>query len=374
MKWQLSMIIVSLLAFINVPFPNTQIRHYVNSTVGTESLLIPTDYKDIPFDVYYENLDTFWAAEAGRIFFNHRLSLEEGGELHTIGCTDCHQQSASGFSEQRLPGSRGFRGIGILREKILGLPDSIYDQPPVRTPTFLNAFTMENALWDGSMGCGGFNEGLPDSVMLKHIYHENCDTVNLSGVFIQARKGAFDVHNLLISEFVSMPIATPLIESALGAGVPVDEDAVSQCITIYEQMARTCEAPFQRWLRGDDRALPNNQLDGIKPFIRECHGCHNGPSLGNTALAPKLVESTFPARKGFTGNPLDEGLIKVPQLYNLKDSPFLTHTGRMRSLKAVIIEHQEKYGLSLSNNELRSVVEFVRYGLYDPTVKEYNFR
>ena len=83
-----------------------------------------------------------------------------------------------------------------------------------------------------------------------------------------------------------------------------------------------------------------------------CSNCHNGPSLSKMefhALGMKDLidcpEETFktpaddPAylgRGGFTGEEADMYKFKVPQLYNLVDSPFFGHGSSMRSVKEVI--------------------------------------
>ena len=82
-----------------------------------------------------------------------------------------------------------------------------------------------------------------------------------------------------------------------------------------------------------------------------CVNCHTGPALNSMTFhalgMPDMQgfdifgevpvdEAESLGRGGFTGNPQDNYKFKTPQLYNLKDSPFLGHGGTFTSVRAVI--------------------------------------
>lgn len=78
---------------------------------------------------------------------------------------------------------------------------------------------------------------------------------------------------------------------------------------------------------------------------------------------------------------------KVPQLYNLKDSPFYGHGSSMRSIREVIeyknrgIKENDNVPdealseyfkpLNLSDEEITALTDFIMNGLYDPNLKRY---
>jgi cytochrome c peroxidase len=92
-------------------------------------------------------------------------------------------------------------------------------------------------------------------------------------------------------------------------------------------------------------------------------------------------------RGGFTGNAEDNYKFKVPQLYNLKDSPFLGHGSTFRTIRSVI-EYKNQaikenaavpngqlaaqfQPLGLSNAEIDDLTAFIKNGLHDPDLLRY---
>ena len=88
-------------------------------------------------------------------------------------------------------------------------------------------------------------------------------------------------------------------------------------------------------------------------------------------------------RAGFTGNEEDMYKFKVPQLYNLRDAPFLFHGSSKHSLLQVVLYFNKgikennnipasQLGatfrpLNLSTKEIKDLVDFIENGLYDST-------
>jgi cytochrome c peroxidase len=78
---------------------------------------------------------------------------------------------------------------------------------------------------------------------------------------------------------------------------------------------------------------------------------------------------------------------KVPQLYNLKDSPFYGHGGTLRSIREVITYKNEAVPqkttvpaaqlaedfvpLGLTDQEIDALVAFIENALYDPNLDRY---
>jgi len=137
-----------------------------------------------------------------------------------------------------------------------------------------------------------------------------------------------------------------------------------------------------------------------------CANCHNGPSLaamnfyalgmndlkngnyGNSnVVAITDNKPEFFGRGGFTGNPQDNYKFKVPQLYNLKDSPFYGHGSSFNSIENVIryknngVKENQKTPdsqlakefkpLNLTEQEISQLAEFIKNGLYDQNLSRY---
>ena len=60
-----------------------------------------------------------------------------------------------------------------------------------------------------------------------------------------------------------------------------------KAIAVFEATLITPDAPFDRWLKGDDKALTVEQKQGLKIFVEKgCSACHNGINVGGGMYAP----------------------------------------------------------------------------------------
>jgi len=176
-------------------------------------------------------------------------------------------------------------------------------------------------------------------------------------------------------------------------------------IAAYERTLLSNEAPFQQWLKEDYAAMSDEEKRGAILFFDDakCGNCHSGPALNTMEFhamgmkdlydCPEEVfrtpedDKAHLGRGGFTGNPKDMFKFKVPQLYNLADSPFYGHGASFRSIREVVQyfnlgipqkttvptnQLAEEFGpLSLSEIEVDEITAFLKYSLRDPNLKRY---
>jgi cytochrome c peroxidase len=171
-------------------------------------------------------------------------------------------------------------------------------------------------------------------------------------------------------------------------------------IAAYERTLLANQAPWQDWLRGNTSAMTESEKRGAVLFFSkaECYKCHTGPALNSMAFyglgmndlngADVAAQTTNDlGRGGFTQNPEDNYKFKVPQLYNLKDSPFFGHGGNFTSVREVIEyknnatpenpnvpESQlaaEFHALGLTDSEITDLVNFIENALYDANLMRY---
>ena len=68
---------------------------------------------------------------------------------------------------------------------------------------------------------------------------------------------------------------------------PITFDNLRKAIAVFEATLITPGAPFDRYLKGDERALDSEQKAGLALFISKgCSSCHNGINLGGRMYAP----------------------------------------------------------------------------------------
>jgi len=325
----------------------------------------------------------------------------------TFSCASCHQAGAdfqAGIAQGIGEGGMGFGIKGEMRtfNPVYSL-DSV-DIQPIRTPTIINSAFQTNMLWNGQFGATGVNrdteeqwtEYTPKAV--NHLGYEGLETQAIAGM---------NVHRLNITKDLLDNLGYLEDFDEVFSGFPEEkrysQETAGLAIAAYERTVFSNNAPFQRWLRGLD-LMSESQLKGAQLFFgkAKCGNCHNGPALNEMsfhALGMNDLDTHEDAhvknpaspenrgRGGFTANPNDDYKFKVPQLYNLKNIGFLGHGSSFESIREVVeykntaIPQNQKVDitklspqfvpLSLTNQEIEDLVEFISEALYDPSIERY---
>jgi len=116
-------------------------------------------------------------------------------------------------------------------------------------------------------------------------------------------------------------------------------------------------------------------------------GMHDLDMVSETVFMTSDFGSEKFGRGGFTGKPEDFYKFKVPQLYNLKDSPFYGHGSSFRSIRDIVdyknmavpenthVPPQQLADdfipLNLDEEEVNALVAFVASALYDPDLRRF---
>jgi len=67
----------------------------------------------------------------------------------------------------------------------------------------------------------------------------------------------------------------------------VSFDIAARLLATFETTLIAPNAPFDRFLRGDDTALTKQQKEGLELFMNTgCTACHNGVTLDGQAYFP----------------------------------------------------------------------------------------
>ncbi len=349
----------------------------------------------------------------GQMLF-HEPGFGTSGEFsdmkQTYSCASCHH-AEGGFQANLAQGigdggiGFGVRGEGRLVD--LFVEKSKVDVQPLRTPSTMNIAYQTNILWNGQFGATALNrdtESLwPEEgpVSFNKLGYEGVETQAIAGL---------EVHRHLVNE--SSVSALGYMEMFDQAFPDINEEerysneTAGLAIAAYERTVLANKSPFQQWLRGNEQAMSDDQKEGALLFFSKaaCNDCHNGASLASMefhAIGLKdfnpdqvvNVESNDPANKGrssFTKNSDDDYKFKVPQLYNLKDSPFYGHGASFTSIRDLILYKNQAISenervtkstlseyfkpLDLNEEEVNQLTDFVENGLYDPSLSRYTPR
>lgn len=349
----------------------------------------------------------------GRMLF-HETAIgsapKVGQGMRTYSCASCHHAKA-GFqaclAQGVGEGGVGFGQQGEGRTVNASYPLDSVDVQPIRSPSAMNGAWQELMLWNGQFGGVGLNAGTEASWTVGTPKFNNF--LGFQGLETQAIAGQ-KVHRLLIDApwVISIPQYKEMFDRAF-PDVP-EKDRYTRitgglAIAAYERTVLSNSAPWQRWVRGAKKAMSDEEKRGALLFFGKaaCADCHTGPALNSMTFHAygmgDLQNGNYGAinvtddkpehkgRGGFTGRDEDLYKFKVPQLYNLKDSPFYGHGATFTTIRDVVAYKnagvaqntkvpQEKLSpyfkpLQLSEAEVDALTAFLEKSLYDPALYRY---
>lgn len=367
-----------------------------------------TDFASIPQDPL--NPITQAKVDLGQLLYHETgigLNPRRPIGKETYSCASCHHVQAgfqAGMAQGIGEGGQGFGLQGEGRIANSAYPANELDVQDVRTPSALNIAYQTNVLWNGQFGATGVNVGTEAQWTPGTPKAEN--NLGFEGVEIQAVAGQ-NVHRLSVDTLDAGQTYIDMFDAAF-PNAPANERITrvnaALAIAAYERTLLANQAPFQLWLAGNTNAMTELEKEGALLFFgkAECYTCHNGPALNsmefhalgmNDLYQRNDVFNIGPAsvgnkgRGGFTERAEDMFKFKVPQLYNLKDSPFYGHGASFTTIESVIryknaavAENSnvpaaqlaaEFTPLNLSDDEITALKEFIEKSLYDPNLTRY---
>lgn len=403
--------------FVAIPADEELVELLVEASngIGHSFFILPdeTDYTNIPQDP--KNPITEAKVALGRLLVHEtatggvpKIESAKG----TYSCASCHPVLSGFFSGLRQGIGEGGMGFGFSGDGRVIMPESVFprdslDVLPIKVPTILNVAYQEVMLWNGALGGTGINTpfisagnnatDLPDNLL------------GFQGLEVQGMAGQ-TVHRLKIDEeFVDEFGYRELFDAAFPE---ISEDerysrlTGGLAIAAYNRTVLSNQSPWQNWLKGEEEAMTEQQVEGAKVFFSKgkCYECHTGPALksnefhafgmGDFDSRETIIldrrgfkKDVTRGRGGFTEREEDEYKFKVPTLYNLKDNPFYGHGGTFTTVRAVVeyknqgrkqnervpdSQLAEQFGdLNLTEEEITQLVDFIENGLYDSNLVRY---
>jgi cytochrome c peroxidase len=148
---------------------------------------------------------------------------------------------------------------------------------------------------------------------------------------------------------------------------------VRAAIGTFEGTLLTHDAPFDRWLRGDDAALSSEQKTGYELFKSVgCVACHQGRNVGGNMFQRFGVLGDYFKDRGHvtvadygrynvTKDESDRFVFRVPSLRNVEHTAPYFHDGSAPNLtSAVQVMVKYQLGRKLSDTQVASIVEFLK--------------
>ncbi|RWR45893.1 cytochrome-c peroxidase [Sinirhodobacter ferrireducens] len=266
-------------------------------------------------------------AELGKmLFFEPRLS-----EAHNISCNTCHNLSTGGVDLSSV--SLGHR----------------WQKGGRNSPTVLNSTYNFAQFWDGRAA----------------------NLIEQAGGPMQNPVEMASNPNHVIEMLKAIPGYTPIFATAFpDATDPVTFENATAAIAAFEDTLITPNAPFDRWLKGDDAAMTEEQKQGLSLFMSEgCSSCHNGMNIGGNSYQvfgvvakpdPSILPPEDMGRYAVTKDEADKYAYKVPTLRNIALTAPYFHSGAVWDLKeAVKVMADAQLGAQLDDQQLGQIVAFL---------------
>ncbi|KAF3981720.1 MAG: c-type cytochrome [Methylococcales symbiont of Hymedesmia sp. n. MRB-2018] len=163
-----------------------------------------------------------------------------------------------------------------------------------------------------------------------------------------------------------------LFEKAFGKN-SISKDNATKAIAAYERTLITPNSAFDKYVKGDKKALTGQQIRGMNLAVDiGCTGCHSGPAFNGPGTFQKFpvisngsIQAQFKLKKDkglaeVTGKKADEFFWKVPTLRNIALTAPYFHNGKVKTLdRAVKIMAKMQLGKDLSNDEADDIVAFL---------------
>ena len=256
------------------------------------------------------------------LFFDPRLS-----KSGFISCNSCHNLSMGGTDNIKT-------SIGHK-----------WQQGPINAPTVLNSSMNLAQFWDGRA------KGLKEQA---------------GGPIANPGEMAF-THKLAVDVLHSIPQYRGRFKQVFGAE-KISIDMVTDAIAAFEETLITPDSRFDKWLKGDKKAINQAELEGYKLFKESgCASCHPGTAVGGASfqklgvLAPYKPASKVEGRKEVTGKDADRFVFKVPTLRNIELTYPYFHDGAVATLEEAVNKMgQLQLGVDFSTEENAKIVAFLK--------------
>lgn len=273
--------------------------------------------------------------ELGRkLYFDPRIS-----KTGTISCNSCHNVMLGGEDNRAV--SVGIDGLKGGRS----------------SPTVWNAAFNSVQFWDGRAA------SLEEQA---------------KGPMINPVEMGMESHDAVILRLKSISDYETEFNKVFGKD-SLNIENVAKAIATYERTLVTPDSPYDRYQKGDKKALSVGAVRGMK-LVQEtgCLACHSGPNFSGPRLSagqgfyqkfPLIPGSEFESkyelskdlgRYEVTKQDQDKNMWRVPTWRNIALTAPYFHNGSVKTLdEAVRVMAKTQLGKTLEENQVKDIVEFL---------------
>ena len=274
------------------------------------------------------NIDARKALLGYALYHDTRLSVD-----NTVSCASCHGLSTAGVDNKQY--SEGVEG----------------QKGGVNAPTTYNAVYNFVQFWDGRAG-----------TLAEQAAGPPLNPVEMAST-------SFD-------EIVAKLEKDRAFAAAFEAVYPdgLNQTNITNAIEEFERTLVTPNSAFDKWLKGDDTALTEEELRGYELFKKyDCATCHVGANLGGESYELMGLRRHYFAERGLPLTEEDNGRykqtmeerdrhrFKVPGLRNVELTWPYYHDGTRATLSEAVADMAiYQSGVELTEDENAAIVAFLR--------------
>lgn len=273
-----------------------------------------------------ENLDEQKVALGERLFHDVRLSKDD-----TISCASCHVLAIGGTDNLRI--STGIGGA----------------QGELNSPTVFNSGYNFRQFWDGRVAS-----------LEKQVSGPIHSPVEMGANW-----------PMLEYKLKALPELVEMFDQIYVDGVT--QANIIDSIAEFERSLVTLNSPFDEWLRGNESALTESEIQGYQLFKSYgCIACHQGRNVGSNMYSQMgemrdyFADREMPETKAdlgrfnITGNDWDKYYFKVPSLRLAARTPPYFHDGSVNTLEeAVVLMARYQLGRRIPDPDLKAIMAFL---------------
>lgn len=269
-----------------------------------------------------------------KLFFDPRVSVDG-----TVSCNSCHNVMEAGDDDRaNSVGVRGQRGGRSA-------------------PTVYNAAFLSVQFWDGRAA------SLEDQAK--------------GPVANPIEMGQKD-HAAVVSRIAAIPAYQAEFEKVFGKG-GLTIDNFAKAVAAYERTLVTTESAYDRYAKGDESALTEQQKKGMQTVLSTgCTMCHSGrnfagpdlpvgqgfyqkfPMIPGSDYEKKYDLTSDKGREQATKNAADRNMWRVPTWRNVALTAPYFHNGSVETLdETVRVMAKTQLGKDLSDADVADIVAFL---------------
>jgi len=269
-----------------------------------------------------------------KLFFDPRVSADG-----TVSCNSCHNVMEAGDDDRATSG--GIHGQRGGRS----------------SPTVFNAAFLTVQFWDGRA--------------------PTLEEQAKGPVQNPVEMGMKD-HGAVMARLALIPAYVTEFEAVFGKG-GLTIDNFAKAVAAYERTLLTPDSPYDRYARGDESALTEQQKRGLATVLETgCTACHSGVAFAGPPLpigtgfyqkVPLIPGSEYEkkydltsdtGREVATKNAADRNMWRVPTWRNITLTAPYFHNGSVETLdEAVRVMAKVQLGKDLTDAQVADIVAFL---------------